>query len=109
MELNNLLQFIALEDKRLRERYGNSGDNEKLVLARTVKMSEEMGELCNEVLIHCALQRKEKLDAADLDNLSAEFADVLITTLLLANSMSVDIKSALEHKIAKINARYIQP
>ena len=76
-----------------------------MILARTVKLTEELGELCNEVLIGSKLQRKDKLDHQDKDNLSAEFADVVLCTLLLAKSMNVDIETALENKIEKIKKR----
>jgi len=106
MTFDELLQWVDLEDKRLRERFGNYPDEEKRILARTVKISEELGELCDEVLSFSAMQRQEKLDKHEGDNLSAEFADVLITTLLLAKTMGVDVRTALEKKIDKINTRY---
>ncbi|MCK4634981.1 MAG: pyrophosphatase [Candidatus Aenigmarchaeota archaeon] len=106
MKLKDLLKFIEIEDKRLRKYYGSYPDEEKRILARTVKLTEELGELCNDVLAHNSLQRKQKLDELDKENIQEEFADVLITTLLLANVMSVDIEKALERKIEKINKRY---
>lgn len=42
----------------------------------------------------------------DKNNLPNEFADVIITILLLAKSMDVDIPQALAEKIKKINKRY---
>lgn len=106
MELKELLQFITTEDKRLKKYYGNYSDQEKRILARTVKLSEELGELCDEVLSFNTMQRKDKLKSHDGENLSEEFADVLITTLLLAKAMDVDIVEALKRKITKINKRY---
>lgn len=52
------------------------------------------------------MQRKQKFDKFDKDNLLEEFADVIMTTLLLAKSMNIDIEKALEKKIEKINKRY---
>ena len=52
------------------------------------------------------MQRKQKLDNHNKDNLSGEFADVIITTLLLAKAMNVDIEKALERKIEKVSKRY---
>ena len=75
-------------------------------MARTVKLTEELGELCNEVLAFNGDQRKEKLDKYDKNNLPNEFADVIITTLLLAKTMNVDIQEALKQKIKSINERY---
>ena len=106
MELKELLKFVEIEDERLKKYYGDYSDQEKRILARTVKLTEELGELCNEVLAHNSLQRKQKLDNHDKENLLEEFADVIITTLLLAKALNVDIKKALEKKIEKINKRY---
>lgn len=106
MEFKELLKFIEIEDERLKNCYCNCSDYEKLILARTVKLTEELGELCNEVLTHSSLQRKQKLDNIDTENLPQEFADVIITALLLAKAMNVDIENALLKKIDKINKRY---
>jgi NTP pyrophosphatase (non-canonical NTP hydrolase) len=102
MELSEILEFIDQEDARLSKLYANHCDKEKRILARTVKLSEEFGELCEEILTHNGLQRKQKLENHDKENLPEEFADVLITTLLVAKAMNVDIAKALEKKIDKI-------
>ncbi|HTW96147.1 MAG TPA: MazG nucleotide pyrophosphohydrolase domain-containing protein [Candidatus Methylomirabilis sp.] len=106
MRLNDLKKFIKKEDRRLKKHYGNYKDAEKRILARTVKLAEEFGELCDEVLSFNSLQRKDKLDKHDGDNLPEEFADVIITTLLLAESMNIDIEKSLKQKMEKINKRY---
>jgi len=106
MELKDLLKFIEIEDERLKKYYGGYDDQEKRILARAVKLTEELGELCDEVLAHNSLQRKQKLDNHDKENLPEEFADVIITTLLLAKAMNVDIEKALEKKVEKVNKRY---
>ena len=102
MELKDLLEFIEIESKRLRKYYPNI-DEDKIILAQTVKISEELGELCSEVLAHNSLQRKEKLENYNEANIQEEFADVIITTLLLAKSMNIDVEKVLEKKIEKIN------
>lgn len=106
MQLEDLKKFIKKEDQRLRKYYGDYKDEEKRILARTVKLTEELGELCDEVLSCNSMQRKDKLAKHEENNLSEEFADVLITTLLLAEAMEVDIGKALREKIKKINKRY---
>jgi len=105
MEIKNLLEFIDLEHKRIIKYYGSPTKSEE-ILTRTVKLGEEFGELCDEILSFNGDQRKEKMLRYDKQNLSREFADVMITTLLLAKSMNVDIKKALKKKIEKINKRY---
>jgi len=105
MEWKEILKFIEIESERIRKRYPNL-DKEKLTLAQTVKINEELGELYNEVLNHLSLQRKEKLVNMDKKVIEEEFSDVLITTLLLAKRMDIDIERALKDKISKINKRY---
>jgi NTP pyrophosphatase (non-canonical NTP hydrolase) len=105
MEMKELIGFIETEDRRLKKHY-NAIDEGKHVLARTVKLTEELGELCNDVLAHSNLQRKEKLGIYDKENTQEEFADVIITTMLLAKAMGIDVERGLESKIEKINKRY---
>lgn len=102
MTFKDLLKFIELEHKRLKDSFSIE-DNEKRILARTVKLQEEMGELCEEILKNLSLQRKEKLKSKG--KLNEEFADVLITLLLLAKAVDVDVEDALEKKIRKIKKR----
>ncbi len=106
MDLRELVAFIEIEDKRLRERYGNYPDQEKRILARTVKLSEEVGELCDAILAFNDMQRLAKLKDSNRKDLSEEFADVLITTLLIAKAMNVDVVVALKNKIVKLNKRH---
>jgi len=106
MKFNKLLKFIEIEDKRLKKYYGSYSDQEKRILSRTVKLTEELGELCDEVLAYNSIQRKKKLDSHDKKNLPEEFADVIITTLLLAKAMDVDIEKAIEKKVDIVNKRY---
>ncbi len=51
-------------------------------------------------------QRTGKMEGRNTENLADEFADVVITTFLLAKSMNIDIMTALEHKIPKIRAKH---
>ncbi|OGG41699.1 hypothetical protein A3A21_03775 [Candidatus Jorgensenbacteria bacterium RIFCSPLOWO2_01_FULL_45_25b] len=105
MEFSELLSFIKIQSERLKRRYGYD-DEEKRVLARTVKLSEEVGELCDAVLSLQKLQRQEKLDEETSEHIAEEVADVLITTLLIAESLRVNIENALFKKIEKINKRF---
>ncbi|MEA2003644.1 MAG: MazG nucleotide pyrophosphohydrolase domain-containing protein [archaeon] len=106
MEMKELLDFVELESVRLINHYGVDLDNDKRILLRIVKLNEEVGELCDAVLSYFDSQRKDKLAGFDRQDLDEEFADVIITTLLLAEVMDVDVGKALEKKIEKINGRY---
>ncbi len=106
MEFHELLTFIELEENRIKNYFDSYSDTEKQILGQTVKLTEELGELCNEILAHNSLQRKQKLEIHNKENLPEEFADVIITALILAKTLDVDIIKALEKKIEKVNKRY---
>lgn len=79
---------------------------EKEILTKTVKLNEEVGELCNDILSILRLQRKSKLDKFDKRHVYQEFADVIITTIQLATVAGVDIERAVNDKLKIIEARY---
>lgn len=107
MNLEKILDFIQKENKRLAQYYPiNDNDKEKRVLARAVKLSEEVGELCEQVLSGMLLQKSRKLKNYSQEKLGEEVADVLITTLLLADVMKVDVRKSLEDKMKKIEKRW---
>ena len=105
MDFKELQATVAYFDEYLTKKYPLSTQREK-IYARTVKITEEMGELCNEVLAYNGDQRADKLDENNKEKLMDEFADVILTTLILARSMNVSIEEALEKKIEKIKARF---
>ena len=98
--MDELVEFIKEENKRLDSIY-RFPDRERKILAKTVKLMEEVGELSNEILHHMALQRNEKQSG----NLEEEFADVMITAMLLADSMGIDIAKALNERMDEIRER----
>lgn len=85
--------------------YSLSTPREREILAQTVKLNEEVGELCNDILSILKLQRKSKLEKFDRKNIYQEFADVLITLLQLAGAANVDMDRAVRDKLKKINER----
>jgi NTP pyrophosphatase (non-canonical NTP hydrolase) len=103
--METLHNFIEAENERLREKYASS-DDQKMVLVQTVKLSEETGELADQILARDSLQREEKLAVAEQTRVEDEIADVLITARLLAESVGVDVDAALDRKMAEIEARY---
>jgi NTP pyrophosphatase (non-canonical NTP hydrolase) len=105
MITDELKNWISAQDGRLNQFYPSATEREE-ILARMTKLTEEVGELADEVLASSGYQRQEKLDAKESDALAKEFADVIITTLLLAKTMKVDVPAALRMKIEKIDARF---
>ncbi len=73
--------------------------NERL-FARMLKLTEEVGELSNEVLTKMGLQRQAKIDAFEELHLEDELADVIGSALLLAVELDIDIATIMKRKIA---------
>lgn len=104
MNLKTLQEKVKLDVKRP-TRYHLYTPEEKEILTMTVKLNEEVGELCNDILSILRVQRKAKLEKFDKRNVYQEFADVILTTLQLASAANVDIERAVEDKIKKIEER----
>lgn len=103
MNFDDFQKFIDEEDALFTSTgYGGRGTRE--LYARTIKLGEEYGELCDEILASAGEQRKGKL--SDSHNIEGEFADVVITTFLLAKIARVDIPQALAHKIKIIKSKH---
>ena len=105
MDLKNLQNRIREHSKKV-PAYKIATAEEQDILAKTVKLNEEVGELCNDILAVLKLQRKSKLEKFDKRNFYEEFGDVIISTIQLANAAGVDIQRAVNDKMKKIEERY---
>lgn len=106
MTIEEFQKFIDEQSKLLRATVHAGQTEREIILGRTVKISEEFGELCDEVLASMGDQRRGKMDGRNAESLVDEFADVVITTFLLAKSMDVDVMDALGRKVEKIKAKH---
>lgn len=105
MDLKALQEKIK-ETRSRTAPYKLSTLEEQEILTRTVKLNEEVGELCNDILSVLKLQRKSKLENFDKRNFYEEFGDVIISTIQLANAAGVDIQRAVNDKMKKIAEHY---
>lgn len=85
--------------------YSLNTPREKEILTMTVKLNEEVGELCNDILGILRLQRASKLENFDKRNIYQEFADVVITLLQLSDVAKVDLDRAVRDKLDIIEER----
>lgn len=98
------LEIINKIDNNLIIRFKDINKNDKEnILSRALKLWEEVWELNTEILSKYYKKRDKDFDIAELEH---EFADVIITTLLLAKSLDIDINKALESKLSKIENRW---
>jgi NTP pyrophosphatase (non-canonical NTP hydrolase) len=107
MNLKSLQEKIRLLNDKIKPQYKLYTPAEKEILTRTVKLNEEVGELCNDILSILKLQRRSKLLKFDKRNMYEEFADVIITAIQLATAAGVDVERATDDKIKKIEERYL--
>lgn len=106
MDLKNIQSEVAKYGFKKNLKFELKSDDEKAILIQTVKLNEEVGELCNDILSILQLQRASKLERFEKDNIYQEFADVLITLLQLAQYANVDVERAVKDKLEKIKKRY---
>jgi len=106
MNLKALQGEIKEQSDRTRPHFKLYTQQEKEILTKTVKLNEEVGELCNDILSILRLQRKAKLEKFDKRHIYQEFADVIITTIQLASVAGVDIERAVVDKMKVIEERY---
>lgn len=107
MNLKALQEKIQLLNEQTKPHYKLYTPAEKEILTKTVKLNEEVGELCNDILSVLKLQRKSKLDKFNKSNMYEEFADVMVTTIQLAVAAGVDIDRAVGDKLKKIEKKYL--
>lgn len=105
MDIKTLEEKVRAISAGNRFDYALNTPKEKEILAKTVKLNEEVGELCNDILSILKLQRKAKLDQFDKRNIYQEFADVVITLMQLAIAANVDMERALKDKLRTISER----
>ena len=105
MHTENFKNFIKTQSEFF-ETVDTDLSAREVILFRTVKVGEEYGELCDAVMSHLGKQRRDKLDKVEMGNLESEFADVIITTYMLAHALKIDVDTAIEEKMKKIQERY---
>ncbi|MBI3069835.1 MAG: hypothetical protein HYY87_00840 [Candidatus Levybacteria bacterium] len=108
MNLKSLQEKIKILNEKTKPHYKLYSQQEKEILTKTIKLNEEVGELCNDILSILKLQRRAKLEKFDKRNMYQEFADVVITTIQLASTAGVDIQRAVSDKLKKIEQRYLK-
>ncbi len=104
MTFEEFQHFIDEQDALFRSLKGTNQNERERIFARTIKLGEEYGELCDEVLASVGDQRKGKLD--DTHDIEGEFADVVIVAFLLAKAMNIDMQKALKQKTEKIKEKH---
>lgn len=104
MTFEEFQHFIDQQDALFKSVKAVEQNERERIFARTIKLGEEYGELCDEVLASVGDQRKGKLD--EVHDIEGEFADVVIVAFLLAKAMNIDMQKALGQKIERIKEKH---
>ncbi len=99
------LKKINHIDQALLDKWGADVHDDRRLLERTVKLSEEVGELSEAILSYLGGQRDKKLQTFNKSQLDMEIADVIITALIIARSTNTDVDKAISKKLQKIAQR----
>ncbi len=100
-----LLETIKIINTNLNKKHNYDSKNMK-ILAGCTKLQEEAWELSGEVLTFLKIARKKKIENFKFEDLESEFADVVLSLLVLADDMWVDINKAIQNKLDKIENRW---
>lgn len=101
-KISNILRYVKEEHKRIIAHFGEALPKEKRTLLRTIKLMEEVGELCNEILHAEKAQRTSKLQDSSIDE---EMADVMVVLLMLAKNLDIDLIEATNKKVEILKTR----
>ena len=72
-------------------------------LAQMARLTEEMGELAREINHYYG--EKKKKDSEQPKTVAEELGDVLIVTIMMANSLDIDLTEAFQKNMDKFNRR----
>lgn len=98
MQTERINEHIEKIDEFFRSKF-NKTEHEHL-LGRTVKLGEEVGELCEAVLNDNA----EQIGVKNTD-LPSEVADVIISTLLIAKVKDLNVWDEVEKKLKAVRIK----
>ena len=72
-------------------------------LAQTARLTEEVGELAREV--NHTYGEKSKKASEPVNSVAEELGDVLFVTMIMANSLNIDLTEVFEKNMEKFNQR----
>jgi NTP pyrophosphatase (non-canonical NTP hydrolase) len=106
LTLRQVCEWANRQARRLADGYSlTEQDHDLFLLAQTVKLGEEVGELHAEVLGRTKFQRAAKAARYNDASLAGELADVTICVAILSEMLGADLNQAILAKIAKLEAR----
>lgn len=105
MTIQDLQNFLARVQIALDERFGKNANKEVSVLSGMTKLTEEVWELAEQVMIWKWRQDTRKW-VYNPDALWAEVADVIFSVCMIAQALDIDIEQAIQMKKKKIEEKF---
>lgn len=104
-ELSEFLEWMRTQPA-YQEMFQTTTSPKELSFAHSLKISEELGELNEQLLGKFWLQRSDKADRFSDEKLALEMVDVIFATLMLAKELNIDMEIAFQHKIEMLKNRF---
>lgn len=102
IDIPELQQKLQKINEYINTNHSDKTRNER-VLLKAAKLPEEVWEFYNELLISLGFTRKWKEAQSEVEK---ELADVIITSLIIAQELEIDIFSHIEQKINTVYTRF---
>jgi len=106
MNIKELSKFIDRTLDKWRYPSSKKYSDKERIFAQMIKISEETGELSEQVLWKFGWQRIAKKDKISDEKLENEIADVILATVRLGRLLDMDIESVLDKKIEILKCRF---
>lgn len=103
MNFQQLQKRVSIFNAMINQNHKEKTYTERLLL-KSLKISEEVWEFHNEILWEVWFSRVWKEHSRD--ELEKECADVILSTLMVADDLWIDIEKVLEVKLQKIFERF---
>jgi len=105
MQLKEILEFTDKVDAYFKKKNPDI-DQEKRVLYSAMKLTEEVGELNEQLFYHYGHGREEKRTRYSPEHLEHEIADVVLAALMIAEKLTIDAEKALAEKMKIVKERF---
>lgn len=102
IKMKQILQKIEILNNAINQNHFDKTDTERILL-KSSKLPEEVGEFYSELLISLGFTRDGK--DGNREELEKELADVIITSLVIARELNIDIEYIIEKKLEKVISR----
>jgi len=105
MQIKELQNEVDRMNRDFCDKAGYEMSSKENIMRMVIKLGEENGELCEAVLAGFGMQSQRKLDVHTIEDTKGELADVIITAMVIARNMNIDLEEILVSKLDSLNQR----